>query len=107
MTILLQGANIARCLGRDFAPQQTPGAPHLARFSRDVGFRCFYPETLTLNPQFEVNIRQSHISRKTSEMWGTRVRSRAKPKILHPFSSEPTIPPTTPPSVLSLVAEGM
>jgi hypothetical protein len=36
------------------------------------------PKLLTRNPQFEVNIRQSHISRKTSEMWGTHGRGGAK-----------------------------
>jgi len=36
------------------------------------------PRLLTLNQQFEVDIRQSHISRKTNEMWGTPFRGRAK-----------------------------
>src|SRR5580692_1497095 len=48
------------------------GAPHLARFSRDVG----YHEALTRlfrstkNPRFSAVV--SHISRKTSEIWGTQ-----------------------------------
>jgi hypothetical protein len=49
--------------------------------------------------------------RTLARTWGTRTgfvpnESWLK-KLPHPFSNEPTIPPTTPPSVRSLAAEGM
>ena len=46
------------------------------------------PRLLTLNQQFEVDICQSHISRKTSEMWGTHVRGRGKSSTETPFLEE-------------------
>jgi hypothetical protein len=53
------------------------GAPHLARFSRDVGFHCPILATVESRSNLEgEKLRSvvSHISRKTSEMWGTHVR---------------------------------
>src|ERR1700679_3786821 len=47
------------------------GAPHLARFSRDVGFHSSTPAILSLHGQPTFRPAESHISRKTSEMWGT------------------------------------
>ena len=54
--------------------KQTMGAPHLARFSRDVGYDGSLLLTLTdvCSSQSEPwGFAESHISRKTSEMWGT------------------------------------
>jgi hypothetical protein len=53
-------------------PEANVGAPHLARFSRDVGVKDV---TLKLSiglKSFGVRAVESHISPKTSEMWGTR-----------------------------------
>src|SRR5271165_1793951 len=51
------------------------GAPYLARFSRDVGYH--EPQPFASRDESRLKSRKdrpvvSHISRKTSEMWGTR-----------------------------------
>ena len=62
----------------DLASQRT-WVPHISLVFREMwDSTALTPKLLTRNPQFEVNIRQSHISRKTSEMWGTHGRGGAK-----------------------------
>src|SRR6202453_2288405 len=48
------------------------GGPHLARFSRDVGYHGFTPGVFPPDRQRTLRFAVSHISRKTSEMWATR-----------------------------------
>jgi len=66
------------------------GAPYLARFSRDVGFHGCPPVTLYWQQVFMSmviytlyaqgpKVVESHISRKTSEMWGTRHSLQTRP----------------------------
>ena len=58
--------------------QRKPGAPYLARFSRDVGYHepwLFLSDLQTRHGGVSV---VSHISRKTSEIWGTRLSLRGR-----------------------------
>ncbi len=57
---------------RSLVPKQRTGAPYLARFSRDAGFHCSFPLTSRFIRRTESTSVESHISRKTSEIWGTR-----------------------------------
>ncbi len=47
------------------------GAPYLARFLRDVGYREALFVVSTEPKNGEDGAVESHISQKTSEMWGT------------------------------------
>src|ERR1700678_623679 len=47
-------------------------AKKLPRKSGGVGYHCSQPSTLPLNQQRTLRFVVSHISRKTSEIWGTR-----------------------------------
>jgi hypothetical protein len=47
------------------------GAPHLARFLRDVGYHGGTPVSFLVYLQKTLRFVVSHISQKTSEMWGT------------------------------------
>jgi hypothetical protein len=62
--------NESRTSGRRLGPR-TGNPGHLARFSRDVGYRepLFMVSTEPRNGEDKTVV--SHISQKTSEMWGT------------------------------------
>ena len=76
------GSNYPFILPKDLSSPRTPGAPYLARFSRDVGFR----NSLS-NLRFDLNVETSrfavsHISRKT--IWGTQGPWRGQIKMVPP-----------------------
>ncbi len=52
--------------------QQTLGAPYLARFLRDVGFHEPYLLAFDTANIVDRAVVESHISQKTSEIWGTQ-----------------------------------
>jgi Flp pilus assembly protein TadD len=54
----------------DFSSPRTGGAPYLARFSRDVGDREPFCSLSIAQKNRRLSAVVSHISRKTSEMWG-------------------------------------
>jgi hypothetical protein len=56
-----------------FRPATDPGAPYLARFSRDVGLTNVDLKLLIGVKSLGVKAVESHISLKTSEMWGTQL----------------------------------
>jgi hypothetical protein len=53
-------------------------ADKLHRKSGGVGYHCFQPSTLPLNQQRTLRFVVSHISRKTSEIWGTQALLRGE-----------------------------
>jgi hypothetical protein len=60
------------------SPCHNSGAPYLARFSRDVGFRSSITQGLANPIGLRLTFAKSHISRKTSEIPGFPVRSASQ-----------------------------
>src|SRR6202044_399288 len=70
---------VTLCLGPKLAPFKTPspqqrtGAPHLARFSRDVGYHCSFPSTLDSSDTLSGQHRWYPTSREKPARYGAPV----------------------------------